>query len=87
MSPAQLVWVHDGFKARQVRSEIRWLLNATAAVNTGTNGGEAAKARLEELQRELDGTERGSKNAETKSQMPLNRDDFDRMMAEANRKS
>ena len=86
MSPARLLWVHDRHKRSQVQSEIRWLLNATAAANTGANGGDAAADRLHELQRELNrfATPSGEGRGEggPVSQMPLSSADFERMMKE-----
>lgn len=64
------------------------MLNATAAANTGANGGEAAQRRFNELEREVKRLNKGiataEKSAAPKSKMPLCKEDFERMMAEEN---
>ena len=76
MSPAQLVWTQQQHTAREIKAEIRWLLSATAAANTGANGGDAAKDRLELLQDELKTLCNQVADAEPKSNTPLSAEEF-----------
>jgi hypothetical protein len=63
---------------------MRWLLNATAAVNTGVNGGDAMKARFRDLQRELQrlGEPASPDDTEPISQTPRSQAEFEAMLRE-----
>ena len=86
-SPAQLIWIQSQKKAREIKSEIRQLMNLAAAVNTGTNGGDAARDRLRDLQAELKQLATGEKEPKTepKSRTPRSQAEFEQMMSDANK--
>ena len=85
-SPAKLVWLHNWKKSSEIKSEIRWLLTASAAAHTGANGGDAAEKRFKHLQTELkqvcNDVEKAELDAPPVSQTPRSTEEFEAMMAE-----
>jgi hypothetical protein len=80
MSPAELEWIYKRHQAREIKGEMRWLLNAVAAAHTGSNGGDMTADRLEMLEDELKAlcnevADNGERR-EPKSKTPLSAEEF-----------
>ncbi|MBC8094210.1 MAG: hypothetical protein H7Y43_00210 [Akkermansiaceae bacterium] len=82
-SIGKLIWTHEQHQTRAIQREMRWLLNATAAMHTASQGGRAMQERFQALERELRRlqSEPGT-DAEPECQTPRSHEEFLKMLAD-----